>query len=71
MPKEKPTNLHKRLAMGDTVKGYARGGSIGMPVRNPLNNAATNRKGLPLSPITAAKRENGVRGMRCGGKPKR
>ena len=57
--KEKPTNLHKRMAMGDTLKGYAKGGSIGMPAVK-----ATATRG---SPLTAARRNNGVPGMKKGG----
>lgn len=56
---QKPVNQHKRLAMGDTVKGYAKGGSIG-----------TARQGMPTSPVTDAKRANGVPGMCDGGKMK-
>ncbi len=53
---QKPVNQHKRLAMGDTVKGYAKGGSIG-----------TMRQHMPTSPVTDAKRANGVKGMSSGG----
>jgi hypothetical protein len=62
MPIEKPTNLHKRLAMGDTVKGYAKGGSIGCApaVVKPSTTAK--------SPLTAARRNNGLKGMKDGGK---
>ena len=58
--KEKCVNQHKRLAMGDTVKGYAKGGVIG-----------TDRMHLPTSPLTDAKRANGVPGMCDGGKMKK
>ena len=54
--KEKCVNQHKRLAMGDTIKGYAKGGSIG-----------TMRQHMPTSPVTDAKRANGVPGMKGGG----
>lgn len=62
MPIEKPTNLHKRLAMGDTVKGYAKGGSIGAAA------PATVKVGAAKNPLTAARRNNGIRGMKDGGK---
>jgi hypothetical protein len=62
MPIEKPTNLHKRLAMGDTIKGYAKGGSIGCAA------PATVKVGAAKNPLTAARRNNGVRGMKDGGK---
>lgn len=62
MANEKPIRQRARLAMGDTVKGYAKGGSIGMsPVVKPTG-------GLPESPITRAKHANGIPGMKKGGK---
>jgi hypothetical protein len=45
--------------MGDTLKGYAKGGSIGVPV--VVKASATK------SPLTAARRNNGIRGMKGGG----
>lgn len=53
----KPVNQHKRLAMGDTVKGYAKGGLIG-----------THKQNLPTNPVTDAKRANGIKGFKGGGK---
>ena len=58
-PPEKGVHQHKRLAMGDTLKGYAKGGSIG-----------SLKQQMPTSPITDAKRANGVPGLRGGGKVK-
>lgn len=68
----KPINQHKRLAMGDTVKGYAKGGSIGVNVaaRAPVGGGDMVPKpgaGRAMSPITVAKRNNGVPGMKKGG----
>ena len=57
---DKPTNQHKRLAMGDTLKGYAQGGSIGTG-RSSTAVSATK------SPLTAARRNNGIKGMKDGG----
>ena len=56
--KQKPVPQHKRLAMGDTVKGYAKGGSIGT---GHVSGTAKNQ-------LTAARRNNGVKGMKGGGK---
>jgi hypothetical protein len=64
MASNKPTPQHKRLAMGDTVKGYAKGGSIGTGA--PV--VAKPSGGLPQSPITRAKHANGIPGMKKGGK---
>lgn len=64
----KAINQHKRLAMGDTVKGFAKGGSIGLP---PVMTKPSLKGGLPESPITRAKRDNGVPGMKSGGSTKK
>lgn len=50
------TGQHKRLAMGEKV-GYAKGGPV-LPT------------GKKESPITVAKRNNGVPGFKSGGKVK-
>lgn len=52
-------NLHKRLACGDTVKGYAKGGRVA-----PVTVSTQVGKG---SPLTQARRNNGVKGMKGGG----
>lgn len=61
---DKGVNMHKRLACGDTVKGWAQGGrvNVGQPmtVRSLVD--------LKASPLTIARRNNGVRGMKGGGK---
>lgn len=59
--KSKPTNMHKRLAMGDTIKGYAKGGSIGC-------DPAVKVSGGTKQPLVAARRNNGIKGMKDGGK---
>ena len=46
---------HKRLACGDTIKGYAKGGTV----------EASPTK---ISPLTQARRNNGIKGMKTGGK---
>lgn len=66
--KEKACNLHKRMAMGDTIKGYAKGGSIGVNVSvpSPVGGGKMVPKvggsGRALSPTTVAKRNNGIKG---------
>lgn len=57
---KKPIPQHKRVAMGDTIKGYAKGGRVGMPDAK-VSGSAKN-------PLTAARRGNGVKGMKDGGK---
>ena len=73
----KPTNLHKRLAMGDTLKGYAKGGHIGsgrtVQVRAPTGSVPRpvpepSTSGNTMGPAERAKRANGVVGMKKGGK---
>lgn len=56
--------LHKRVAMGDTIKGYAKGGKIGLPDVRPGNAQANATK----NPLTTARVNNGVKGMKKGGK---
>lgn len=51
---------HKRLAMGEKV-GFAKGGAV--PARTGLL-----KTGTPTSPLTDAKRANGIPGMKKGGK---
>ena len=61
--KEKMLPLHKRLAMGDTLKGYAKGGTVGSDL-----NIISVRPGKAANPLTAAKRVNGIPGYKKGGK---
>ena len=49
---------HKRLAMGQRV-GFKDGGSLPAP--------KVLKSGTPMSPITKAKRDNGVPGFKKGG----
>ncbi len=58
--KDKGVNLHKRIACGDTVQGYAKGGRVDVGA-----GAAVVPK---MSPLTQARRNNGVVGMKKGGK---
>jgi hypothetical protein len=54
-------NQHKRMAMGQAPAGYARGGVVGAgPMVAPPS-------GRPRSPLTNARRNNGVPGMKKGG----
>ena len=65
---EKAIRQRARLGMGDTIKGYAKGGTIGIDVAKPVNVTAPRGKtGLGLNPLTVAKRNNGVPGMKKGG----
>lgn len=54
---------HKRMAMGGghTPLSYARGGSV------PTTGASVSAESTG-SPMTAARRNNGVKGMKEGGK---
>lgn len=61
---DKGVSQHKRLACGDTVKGYKQGGKVN--VGQPITVRAMIK--LPASPLTMARRNNGVRGMKTGGK---
>lgn len=66
---QKPVNMHKRIAMGDTVKGYAKGGKVGMPEMTPMKpQAGTGKVSADKNPLVAARRNNGVPGMMKGGK---
>ena len=74
-------NQHKRMAMGDKVTGMKRGGMVGGGVPNfmPTGAGAPNvmpvgagamvpaPRGLPMSPMTVARRNNGIPGMKSGG----
>jgi hypothetical protein len=73
MAKNSGVNQHKRLAMGSTTQGhgqgYARGGTVtpasGVPGRSaPL-------KGVAISPLTAARRSDGIPEMKKGGAMKK
>lgn len=70
--KEKLIGLRKRLAMGDTVKGYAKGGAIGALVKAPVGVPArplpSKPSANPMSELEKAKRDNGIRGMKKGGR---
>jgi hypothetical protein len=59
---------HKQLAMG---KGFARGGAVAMtsPAAPPMG--IHRQAGLPMSPLTKAKMNNGVPGFKKGGSSKK
>lgn len=57
MKSDKDVPQHKRMAMGDKV-GFKSGGMVSSPLRST---------GKPITPLTAAKRRNGVPGMKGGG----
>lgn len=63
---EKPIRQRARLAMGDSPCGYKQGGSVGMNI----DVAKPVKAGGKMSPLTMARRNNGVPGMKCGGKVK-
>lgn len=62
--KEKMVNQHKRLAMGDTVKGYAKGGTIA----SSLPSVSVRSSGKAVNPLTTLKRQNGIPKYKDGGK---
>lgn len=61
----KEISQHKRLAMGDREDArYKSGGPIVTP------RLSSKPKGMPMNPITKAKMQNGVPGLKKGGKCK-
>lgn len=58
MKSSKEVPQHKRMAMGEGKVGFKSGGAVSSPLRST---------GMPQSPLTAAKRRNGVPGMKGGG----
>lgn len=50
---------HKRMAMGAGKIGFKDGGSLPAP--------KIDKSGVPMSPLTKAKRANGVPGFKKGG----
>lgn len=77
--KDKGVNLHKRLACGDTIKGYKHGGHVAVGQGTKLSVATSASKpvtvrsmvDLKANPLTMARRNNGVKGMSEGGKVKK
>ena len=55
---------HKRMAMGQNV---GHGGSTAKFARGGIANL---KSGIPTTPITDAKRANGIPGLKKGGKSK-
>jgi hypothetical protein len=55
---------HKNLAMGKAV-GFARGGRVNV---TPVGAGAMVPSGKGSNPLTTAKRNNGIPGMKKGGK---
>lgn len=51
-------NQHKRMACGSALRQYAAGGLVRAPSNTPTK---------PESPLTKARRDNGVKGMKKGG----
>lgn len=71
-----PIPQHKRMAAGDKNIGFAAGGSVGTRMPNLGTAKARPPKpsiggGMPESPLTVAKRNNGVVGMKKGGSCKK
>lgn len=62
--KEKMVGLHKRLAMGDTIKGYAKGGTIA----SSLPAIDVRATGKAVNPLRAARAANGIPGHKKGGR---
>ena len=65
---KQPINMHKELAMTGKISGMAKGGLAGPMAGTSIKVKSVAPK-MPLSPITLAKRNNGVLGMKKGGKP--
>jgi hypothetical protein len=77
---EKNISQHKRLAMGDRPdKRYAHGGPIITPPRprvappppiaaQPATGTRLRVPGQPMNPVTKMKMQNGIPGMKRGGK---
>ena len=73
---EKGISQHKRLAMGDQINKYATGGMVTprmpkmMGAKMPKMTAtpAPRIPGMPMNPVTKAKMDNGILGMKRGGK---
>lgn len=58
---------HKRMAMGEKVTGMKKGGAVA-PAKN-LNPAPNmNKSGIPQNPMVTQKANNGIPGMKKGGK---
>ena len=64
---KQPINMHKELAMTGKISGMAKGGVAGPMAGTAIK--VKGPKGMPLSPLSLAKRNNGVPGMKKGGKP--
>ena len=62
--KEKLTPLHKRLAMGDSVAGYKKGGTVASD--QPIISVGSS--GKAVNPLTLARRQNGIPGLKKGGR---
>jgi hypothetical protein len=62
-------NQHKKMAMGQGVKGYKSGGQVkpmnfGPPAATEgMSGGLPPKSGLPNSPITKVKRSNGIKGV--------
>lgn len=50
----------KRMAMGEGKIGFKDGGSLPAP--------KIDKSGVPMSPLTKAKRDNGIPGFKKGGR---
>jgi len=70
-------NMHKELAMTGKISAMAKGGLMKAPMAGAgaatkptpaLKPKTPMAKGLPMNPITVEKRNNGVVGMKKGGK---
>jgi len=59
MSKNQAIPQHKRMAMGQKDIGFAKGGAV---------ETKLLKTGIPTSPITDAKRANGIPGMKRGGR---
>jgi hypothetical protein len=62
-----PIRMQKRNAMGGDVNTYSVGGSVGHPERRVVSAGTVKVTAAVKNPLTAARRNNGVKGMKKGG----
>lgn len=61
---QKPIPQRKRLAMGDSLAGYKKGGTVASD--KPIISVGSS--GKAVNPLTLSKRQNGIPGLKKGGR---
>lgn len=64
---DKSIPQHKRMAMGQERVGFKKGGAVAAGASPLVAAPKVLKGGAPNSPLTKAKRANGVVGMKRGG----